>query len=145
METFRFFKYFNSSDEYPDLSHLVLYSSAENLNDSHLRPLQASRVILVIDDCSVEKAKKFQEIVSQKNSKLSLLTIGYNDDPYIFGHKVQLKPDKEITRLMLSKNSNIQSDINVINKLNEITSGFPLMAYLLEQVPPGGFVFQRIF
>ena len=137
LEVFRPPTTFNFAQEKPYLSHLVLYSSSENLKESHLRELKTSRAILIIDDCSIAQAKKFQNIVLQENSKLSLLSIGYEEDPYISEHKVKLEPDKEITKLMLSKNPNIQSrNITVIEKLNEISSGFPLMAHLLEKVRP---------
>ena len=63
-----------------DLSPFVLYSPAEELKSSHLRDLKNFRTILVIDDCSREKAESFHKIAVQEDSQLSLLTIG-TDSP----------------------------------------------------------------
>ena len=76
LEALRPIERFNSSSEYSDLSHLVLYSSAGKKNDFDLRKLKTSRIILVIDDCSLEEAETFHKIAIQEDSRLSLLTIG---------------------------------------------------------------------
>ena len=130
-----------------DLSHLVLYSSAENLNTTHLRELKNSRAILVIDDCSLEKAEEFHKIAIQEDSQLSLLTIGNEETEQGLesiirritnnpkNHIIKLEPDKEITKKILSRKQNI-SNTYLDPKYDKLTSGFPFMAVLLKSAGP---------
>ena len=130
-----------------DLSHLVLYSSSENLDILHLRELKNFRVILVIDDCSLKKAEQFHKIAIQKDSLLSLLTIGNEETEqglqYIIkqitenvnSHILKLEPDKEITTKMLLANQDI-SNKYLDPKFHILTSGLPFMVKLLKDVSP---------
>ncbi|MCZ0932348.1 MAG: HipA N-terminal domain-containing protein, partial [Oligoflexia bacterium] len=136
-----------SNETAVDLSHLVLYSSAENLNTFHLRELKTFRVILVIDDCSLEKAEPFHKIAVQEDSQFSLLTIGNEETEqglqYIIRqitedvtrHILKLEPDKEITTKMLLVSQDI-SNKYLDPEYHILTSGFPLMATLLRDVDP---------
>ena len=58
-----------SNDTTIDLSHLVLYSSSENLNTTHLRELKKFRIILVIEDCSLKEGGQFHKIAIQEDSE----------------------------------------------------------------------------
>ncbi len=145
LETFRPIEKFNSSNKYPDLSHLILYSSAGNLKSSHLRELKTSRVILVIDDCSLAEAEAFHKIAIQEDSRLSLLTIGNEETEkglqYIIRkttrdikkHIIKLEPSEEIVKKILSETQNITNKY-IAPKYLELTSGLPLMAKLLKEV-----------
>ena len=136
-----------NSNKLANLSQLILYSSADHLKISQLRELKNSRVILVIDDCSLEKAEQFHKIAIQEDSQLSLLTIGNEETEkglhYIIGKTtanpqrsiIKLKPDKSITTKMLSNSQDI-SDKYLHPKYHILTSSFPLMANLLKDVGP---------
>ena len=141
-------------DKEEDLSPLVLYSSAENLREFNLRELKVSRAILIIDDCSLEKAEAFHKIAVQEDTLFSLLTIGQDEKtakgvwPIIRkktseGEKtseaekylIKLEPDEDIVKKMLSDSQNIEGQF-IESKCLQLTSGFPLMAKLLKEAGP---------
>lgn len=119
--------------EQPDLSCFVLYSSAESLKDSHLRELKTFRSILIIDDCSLEKAEMFHKIALQEDSQLSVLTIGHEKQRSV--QVIELNPDEEIVKKILSDSQDIKNKY-VDSKWLRLTSGFPLMAKLLKDLGP---------
>ena len=122
--------------EQSDLSYLVLYSSAVNMQDFHFRALKSFRVILIIDDCSLEKAEMFHKIVLREDSQLSVLTIGDERQPVSMNTQViELSPDEEIVKKILSDSQDITNKY-VDLKLLRLTSGFPLMARLLKNLGP---------
>ena len=141
-------------DKEEDLSPLVLYSSAENLKEGNLRELKISRAILIIDDCSLEKAEAFHKIAVQEDARFSLLTIGQDEktakgawaiirEKTSEGEKtreaekylIKLEPDENIVKKMLSDNQNIEGQF-IESKCLQLTSGFPLMAKLLKEAGP---------
>ena len=122
--------------EQSDLSYFVLYSSTENLKDFHLRELKAFRAILIIDDCSLEKAEMFHKIVLREDSQLSVLTIGDERQLVPINTQViELSPDEEIVKKILSDSQDITNKY-VDSKWLRLTSGFPLMAKLLKDLGP---------
>ena len=127
---------FRPPTEQPDLSHFVLYSYAENLKDSHLRELKKIRTILIIDNCSLEKAEMFHKIALQEDSQLSVLTIGH--EKQLISRDIQiieLNPDEEIVKKILSDSQDIKNK-HIDSKWLQLTSGFPLMAKLLKDLGP---------
>ena len=129
---------FRPTKEQPNLSYFVIYSSSENINDFHLRELKKTRAILIIDDCSIEKAEVFHKIALQEDSQLSVLTIGQEKQLTPLGNKQQvidLNPDEEIVKKILSNTQDI-TDKYVDSKWLKLTSGFPLMAKLLNKLGP---------
>ena len=126
--------------EQSDLSYFVLYSSTENLKDFHLRELKAFRTILIIDDCSLKKAEMFHKIALQKDSQLSVLTIGDERQLVPINTQViELSPDEEIVKKILSDSQDITNKY-VDSKWLRLTSGFPLMAKLLKDLGPLDFL-----
>ena len=81
-----------------DMSSLVLYSPAHLITEAHIRELKNSRAILIVDDCSLEKAEQFHKLVLQKDSQLSLLTIGLEKLGGIFTHILSTVPDSHAPR-----------------------------------------------
>ena len=124
---------------YPDLSYLVLYSSAEELKPSDLRELKTSRAILVIDNCPLERLEDFHKTALQEGSQLSLLSIGNedteNDLRHIDTKTFILKPDEEVVKKMLLGRQNITNQY-IDRKYIDLTAGFPLMAALLKNLGP---------
>lgn len=155
METFRpiykELKYSNKTDDNliqeEDLSHLVLYSSANDLKKFHFRELKLSRLILIIDDCSLEEAESFHKIALQEDSKLSLLTIGHEEkvegtfrniwkqSNEVKKQIIKLVPDEEIVKKILSGSQNISSKY-IEPKYLQLTQGFPIMAELIKKIEP---------
>ena len=126
LETFR-------PTEQSDLSYLVLYSSAENLKDVHLRELKIFRAVLIIDDCSLKRAEIFHKIALQEDSQLSVLTIGHEKQRST--QVIELNPDEEIVKKILSDSQDITNKY-IDSKWLRLTSGFPLMAKLLKDLGP---------
>ncbi len=81
-----------------DISALVLYSPAHLITEAHIRELKNSRAILVVDDCSIEKAERFHKLALQKDSQLSFLTIGLEKLGGIFTHILSTVPDSHALR-----------------------------------------------
>ena len=118
----------------------MLYSSVEDLKDFHLRELKTFRAILIIDDCSLEKAEIFHKIALQEDSQLSALTIGHEKEIISKDVKViELNPDKEIVKKILSDSQDITNKY-VDSKWLQLTSDFPLMAKLLKDLGPLDFL-----
>lgn len=130
-----------------DLSDLILYSSAEKLQDFSFKEL-SSRAILIIDDCSIKQTESFHKLLSaQRASGLSLLTIGNEEAAHgmfrpIWKEKneaekqiIKLEPDEQIVKKMLLGSQNIANK-HLEPKYRELTSGFPLMAKLLKEAGP---------
>ena len=77
----------------PDLSHLILYSLAEELSPKDIRELKPSRAILIIDDCTARQAEAFRQAVCEGDSQLSLLTIAWPEGSLLSGGGT--KPPRE--------------------------------------------------
>lgn len=149
--TYKPFEYSNKPVDYQkkeeDFSPLVLYSSAKELKEFSLRELQFFRVILIVDDCSLEEVESFHKIAIQEGVKFSLLTIGNEGtakgvshiirkkSKQVEKHLIELEPDEDIVKKILSGSQNITNKY-VDSKYLQLTSGFPLMAKLLKEVGP---------
>ena len=130
-----------------DLSFLILYSPAKELKEFSLRELQFFRVILIADDCSLEEAESFHKIAIQEGVKFSLLTIGNEETAkgvshiirkksnQVEKHLIELNPDEDIVKKILSGSQNITNKY-IDSKYLQLTSGFPLMAKLLKEAGP---------
>ena len=117
-----------------NLSHFVLYGSAENIENVHLRGLRAFRAILIIDDCSLEKTEMFHKMALQEDSQLSVLTIGHEKQIISKDVKViELTPNEEVVKKILLDTQDIKNKY-VDSKWLRLTSGFPLMAKLLKDL-----------
>jgi len=123
-----------SSDGSFDLSHFVLYASSGAIETSYLRELKKNRLILVIDDCSLEEAESFHKIALQEDSLLSLLSIG-NEEGNLqttMGKNIfKLEPDRQITAKILAGRQDVS---NIDPRYHILTEGLPLMAKLLKKV-----------
>ena len=137
------FRSSNERESYKDdISALVLYSPAHLINETKIRELKHFRSILIIDDCPLKDAEIFHKLAMQKDSKLSLLTIGHEAPKGTFSTMpqnqvliMQLKPDKNIVTKMLSESQNIK-DIYIAPLYIKIAAGFPRIAQLLKNAGP---------
>ena len=75
-------------EDHLDLSHLALYSSAEELTLKDIRDLKGSRAILIVDNCNARQAEAFRKIALSADSQLSLLTIAWPEQSFTGGAKL---------------------------------------------------------
>ncbi len=104
-----------------DISALVLYSPAHLITETHIRELKNSRAILIVDDCPLEKAEQFHKLALQKDSQLSLLTIGFEKLGGIFTHIPPTVPDPHALR---SINNSRIFDLGLHSKKSLQPQGF---------------------
>ena len=128
-----------------DLSPLVLYADMgeEPLTTQNIKDLKNHRLILIIDNCPLEKAEVFHQTASQEDSQISLLTIDA-DSELSQGDRLtkaphtplmELKPDRLIVQKMLAGCQDITNK-HFHPKWLECAQGFPLMVQLLKSTGP---------
>ena len=147
-----------------DISVLALYSPAAQIEASHIRELKNSRAVLVVDDCPLEKIEQFHKLALQKDSQLSLLTIGHDKSEGILKHIkqtdfeayertsphenltpefsnqggvpiIKMKPNNEVVKKILLNSQDLKNKY-IAEKYLRLTQGFPLMAKLLKSLGP---------